>query len=126
MKVTIYGCSDDLVEVEGDLAEEFNGDDVTLVFGDGTHIHAQYQRDGCWRIDRIKEGTARYAKTFVAVDSDSDDYSDRVELEGALGSVDKIRSHLELIHALEDATWRDISKEDAPAIYALAKKAGVL
>ena len=125
-KVTVYGSSDDLVEVEGDITDEFNGDTVTLIFGDGTHLLAQYADDGCWHINLTKEGTATYRKVFTATDSDSDSYSDRVELEGDLVSVDKLRSRSEIVDALGNASWRNISEADAQALYAMAKKTGAL
>jgi hypothetical protein len=87
-KVTIYGASDDLIEVEGDFSEEYNpsnDDDPTyLAFGDGTVLSVKYgdATGGFWRINRVRVGTATYAKT-EATDED-DDYSDRVTLEGDL------------------------------------------
>ena len=126
MKVRVYGSSDDLVEVEGDLSEEFDGDKVNLIFGDGTQLLVWYGNDGCWHITRAKEGTATYTKVFTATDSNSDSYSDRVELEGDLISVDKLRSHQEMVSALDNARWRNVSAENALALYALAKKAGAL
>lgn len=131
MKVTVYGRSDDLVEVDGDLSEEFGGGEAgtTLVFGDGTHLLVKYADDGCWRIERTKTGTATCTKVFTATDSDSKEYSDRVELEGDLVSVDKVRSRGEIVDALDGARWREVraaSVEDALALYALAKKVGAI
>lgn len=86
-KVKIYGASDDLIEVEGDITEEFNppyGDDnpCYLAFGDGTMLSVQYDKDGMWRINRLNEGTAAYSK-IEATDPDKN-YSDVVTLEGDL------------------------------------------
>jgi hypothetical protein len=84
-KVTVYGASDDLIEVEGDIREEFNprSDDVEegnayLAFSDGTVLKVKY--DGCWRITPVARGSAEYQKT-EATDEDKD-YSDKVTLEG--------------------------------------------
>ena len=126
MKVTVSGASDDLVEVDGDLSEEFGGDEVTLVFGDGTHLLVRYAEDGCWRVSLVKQGTATYRHVFTATDSDSDNYSDRAELEGDLISVDMVRDHREIVRMLGSANWRAISDDNAQALYALAKKAGAL
>ena len=126
MKVTVSGASDDLVEVDGDLSEEFGGDEVTLVFGDGTHPLVRYAEDGCWRVSLVKQGTATYRHVFTATDSDSDNYSDRAELEGDLISVDMVRDHREIVRMLGSANWRAISDDNAQALYALAKKAGAL
>ena len=86
-KVTVYGASDDLVEVEGAIDEEFNPpsyDDARagtfLAFSDGTLLKIKY--DGCWRIRPVFHGTAKYEKR-EATDEDKD-YSDRVTLDGDL------------------------------------------
>ena len=92
MKITIYGASDDLVEVEGDISEEFtydsrDGDDeepggAYLAVSDGTLLRIVYggKGGGLWRITPIKRGSATYEKR-EATDEDRD-YSDRVTLEG--------------------------------------------
>lgn len=87
--VTVYGASDDLIEVEGHLSEEFNPSDhngetsMLLAFGDGTVLLVSYTDTGIWRIRRTYTGTAVYA-----MDEDPGDlvdrYSDRVTLSGDL------------------------------------------
>ncbi|MBZ0270558.1 hypothetical protein K8I61_00865 [bacterium] len=93
--VTIRGASDDLIEVEGDINEEFNHygscDDNAepryLAFGDGTVLSITYGvGGGFWRINRVRAGSAVYEKQ-EATDENSDDYSDRVTLTGELGCV---------------------------------------
>jgi len=86
--VVIYGASDDMIEIEGALREEFDGGDdlAYLAFSDGTVLSVQYADDGCWRINRVATGTAIYSKT-EAVESDGDDYSDRVTLSGPAGEL---------------------------------------
>jgi hypothetical protein len=80
--VTVYGASDDLVEVEGDIVEEFDvgsqGNDCFLAFSDGTVLSVRY--DGFWRIHRLAIGSARCVKRD-GTDEDTD-YSDRVTLTG--------------------------------------------
>ena len=90
-KVMIYGASDDLVEVEGDIREEFNppyGDDEGpsyLAFSDGTVLSIAYSEGGTrlWRINRVAEGTAKYEKQ-EATGPDAD-YSDHVTLTDEFG-----------------------------------------
>lgn len=82
-KVTIYGASDDLVEIEGDLDEEFGGDDVVLAFGDGTVLRVSFAPSGVWGIERQAAGSAVYEKV-EAPPGDEDNYSDRVTLIGRL------------------------------------------
>ena len=87
MKVTIYGASDDLIEVEADTgwAEEFNpaSDDKAsyLAFSDGTVLSVEYTDAGIWRINRVKSGTLKYEKAEAPAD-DSKNYSDRATLHG--------------------------------------------
>ena len=82
--ITIYGASDDLIEVEGAIREEFNPhsehEPDYLAFSDGTVLSVKYDNDGLWRINRVAKGSAKYSKV-EATDID-DDYSDRVTLTG--------------------------------------------
>lgn len=89
-KVTIYGASDDLIEVEGDIHEEFSWpgwklgggseESALLAVSDGTILRVRYDVEGCWRIERIAVGAAIYQHTPAT--SPKDDYSDRVTLTG--------------------------------------------
>lgn len=81
MSVTIYGVSDDLIEVEGDIREEFNpsdDDSSVLAFSDGTILKAIYDQEGIWRMTPLVRGTAAYS-IEQAVDGDA---TDIVNLEG--------------------------------------------
>lgn len=84
-KVTIYGASDDLIEVEGDVEEEFNPppDEATgiLAFSDGTVLRVEYTNDGIWRVTPLFKGTATIS-IVQAASEDDDNYSDRATLEG--------------------------------------------
>lgn len=88
MKLKIEGASDDLIELKGDLSEEFNhytaGDEekpAYIAFGDGTLLNIVYDKNGIWRITTIVKGTAKFTKTEGIV---SEDTNDIVELEGDL------------------------------------------
>lgn len=82
----VYGASDDLIEIEGDIREEFyavSGEKPTLLaFSDGTLLQVQYGGGGqaFWRITPLVYGAAKYQKT-EATDEDVN-YSDIVTLEG--------------------------------------------
>lgn len=90
--VTVYGASDDLIEIEGDLSEEFtpsDDHDTWLVFGDGTILSVRYDQTGTWRITRTSNGTA----AMIWEEASADDgnradgkpaYSDVVTLIGDL------------------------------------------
>lgn len=84
-EVTVYGASDDLIEVDGVLREEFSPPydepEALLAFSDGTVLRVRYDEDGCWRITPLARGTAEYSK-IEAVGPDDPSYSDRVTLSG--------------------------------------------
>lgn len=82
MKVTVYGASDDLVELEGDLSEEFStsNDGGFLSFSDGTILLVEYRDEGLWKISQLAVGAADFSLR-PATDLDKD-YSDRATLEG--------------------------------------------
>jgi hypothetical protein len=82
--VTIYGASDDCIEIEGDIKDEIYANDdasTKLAFSDGTVLSVNYDRDGLWKVYRLVEGSATMER-FEATDPDSDEYSDRVTLTG--------------------------------------------
>lgn len=75
----IYGASDDLIEVEGAIREEFDpsGDDdgTLLVCSNGTVLRITYTDAGIWRIVPVTTG---YGSTVIdlAPEDDDDNYSD--------------------------------------------------
>lgn len=55
----VYGASDDLVEIDGDISEEFGRFDSEgdyLAFSDGTVLKAIYDEDGIWRMKQVFKG----------------------------------------------------------------------
>ncbi len=91
-KITIYGASDDLVEIEGDFREEFyvsSADSFNLAFGDGTVLDINFDRHGIWRINRVFAGSASFEKLEALGDEGARDdgtpaYSEVVKLSGDL------------------------------------------
>ena len=78
MGIKIYGASDDLIEIEGDITEEFNvylqGDQSkVLAFSDGTVVRVAYDKDGIWRITRLFGGTCGFDKIEGDVQADTND-----------------------------------------------------
>lgn len=65
--IEVYGASDGLIEVEGDIREEFSysgearGVDV-LAFSDGTLLSIEYDQNGIWRINLLASGALAYNK----------------------------------------------------------------
>lgn len=64
MPVTVYGASDDLIEIEGDISEEFTyglrheSSGAILAFSDGTVIRIHYglADEAMWRIIPVRHG----------------------------------------------------------------------
>jgi hypothetical protein len=89
MKVTIYGASDDLIEVTGDISEEFplnnsrEGD--LLAFSDGTLLRIAYT-DGVWRITPLVRGTATLT-VYQWVDGDEGHSDQGTLVEGDQGDL---------------------------------------
>lgn len=71
----VTGASDDLIELRGELYEEFSSYDCNngvIAFSDGTILNVRYD-DGIWRFNLISKGTL-YIKTEQGiVDEDTND-----------------------------------------------------
>lgn len=87
--ITVTGASDDLIEVDGAIREEFNardtdrgGDGNLLAFSDGTVLHIDYTRAGVWRIAPLARGTATLTIDQCSGDEDDDRYTDVATLAG--------------------------------------------
>jgi hypothetical protein len=88
--ITIYGASDDCIEVDGDISEEFqyqkpgygqpSGD--LLAFSDGTVLRIEFTRSGVWRITPVVHGAAGLT-IEQAPENDDSNRPDRATLSGA-------------------------------------------
>lgn len=84
--LTIYGASDDLIEVEGDVEEEFGwwaGDgeeERFLACSDGNLFRAHYDDDGIWRFSHLAKGANKCSVEPGSLDKD--DNSDVITLSG--------------------------------------------
>jgi hypothetical protein len=98
--IRIYGASDDLLEIEGDVEEELNpsSDDAekdggcVLACSDGTLIGVRYDENGCWRLTPVVMGAAKWSKVEATADEgrradDTPAYSDVVTLDGEIAWV---------------------------------------
>lgn len=77
-KLKIYGHSDDLVEIEGDIREEweaFDAGQCYIAISDGTLLHITYDHEGVWRVTPcvIGEGTNYSNKQAVSANFDNSD-----------------------------------------------------
>lgn len=82
-EITVYGASDDLIEVDGAIVEEFNprsNDPVLLAFSDGTVLRIQYSDTGVWRIQPVVCGRGTDLVIEQAPEDDDANYSDRATL----------------------------------------------
>lgn len=90
MSTRIYGTSDDLIEVEGDIYDEFGAWGGTHVkCSDGTILKFEYSPDHCdgiWKASIIRTGTL-FDRIDVCNDPDSIPYSDQVWLKDGITSV---------------------------------------
>lgn len=91
-ELTIYGASDDLIEVDGDIREEFTANDGPnlLAFSDGTLLDVRYSESGVWRINALSRcASTTYVKDEATADEGRREdgtpaYSDKVTLDGFL------------------------------------------
>ena len=81
MKITITGASDDLIEIGGDISEEFDGGsgEAFLTCGDGSVLNINYDKNGIWRVSRLIAGSGSF--TLVPGDVDKDTF-DVATMEG--------------------------------------------
>ena len=95
--VKVYGCSDDLVEIEGSAYREDEigcyDKDVRIRFVDGTVIRVGYAKPSmaAWYIIVEKQGTAEQ-KLTVCEDENAKVYSDVFEIDA------EIKSHSVIAH----------------------------
>jgi len=83
---TLYGASDDLIELEGGIDDELGAYDVVsnFVLSDGTRGTIEYTKDGVWRINILEHGDVRVHiihPTREEIDNDTN-YTDRATFIG--------------------------------------------
>ena len=85
MTVTVYGASDDLIEIDGDIHEEFShyssgeeGDPALLAFSDGTVLRIVHDSEGMAH-HPVVQGTATLTHTFG---QDDREHTDKATLDG--------------------------------------------
>lgn len=72
----VTGASDDLIELDGELCEEFGTyhcGDGRMAFSDGTLLTVKYDSDGLWRFKLIFKGSLYDHKIEGCVNDDTDD-----------------------------------------------------
>lgn len=89
-ELTIYGASDNLIEVESTSfrAEEFNvylqnpADTLLLAVSDGTVLRVRYDEEGIWRFTPTVVGSANVDIKVCPGGYQEENYTDRVTLTG--------------------------------------------
>lgn len=77
----VFGSSDDLIELSGDLREEFSclePEGALLAFSNGLVLRVVYSGTGVWRITPVTGSGYRLTQ---APENDPDNYSDRALLD---------------------------------------------
>lgn len=84
MATKVYGCSDDLIEFDGDFRGEvgcFGTDDrdngVLVALSDGTFLEVKFGKndEGIWEVKLVKKGEL-FDRIDQCDDADADPYSD--------------------------------------------------
>jgi hypothetical protein len=91
MTLKLYGASDDLIELDGDIDDEFyigdgadeGGEGGCVGLSDGTVLGVIYDHDGVWRFTIKKNGTSEVQITGNDPD-DKNNYSDTVTITGPI------------------------------------------
>ena len=81
--LTITGASDDIIEIGGDISEEFNAysrrdnsgarEAFILTVSDGSLFKVLYDSDGIWRVISVVRGGAGFSKVDGDVTADTND-----------------------------------------------------
>lgn len=86
--ITISGASDDLIEVNGDIREEFylnnhaNNDGDLIACSDGTILRVGFSDQGVWRITTVARGSAKLV--IDQATEDDEDGTDVATLDGEI------------------------------------------
>jgi hypothetical protein len=89
MSTTIYGCSDDLIELDGDIYDEIGcyEQPTRIKFDNGVLLGVEYEADGHWRITLLtdSEGVSivKAEDRPGYTDVDGEIYSDLATVTGA-------------------------------------------
>ena len=75
-KTKLTGCIDDLIEIEGEIVDEFSDyycSNGRIAFSDGTLISVNYDDEGIWRFNPIVKGSLYLGKEDGCVNEDTND-----------------------------------------------------
>ncbi len=90
-EITIYGLSDDLVEVEGEIGDEWGGGDDPsfVVLSTGDRFSVTYGDRGVWVVEHVEiSGECKVSIERAPEGEDPDPYTDKVTVTGPFTWVD--------------------------------------
>ena len=77
----IYGASDDLIELDGAISEEYGTDNAKVECSDGTKFEIKYT--GEWKVANLQKGS-EFKQLIESVGDNCSSYSDIVVLSGLI------------------------------------------
>lgn len=82
MATEVYGASDDLIEIDGDIRAEGGTDNGMVIFNDGTVLIVSYGKagQGIWRVECLHAGEL-FDRIEECDDEDAERYSDTAHLK---------------------------------------------
>ena len=92
MATQVYGCSDDLIEFDGDIGGEVGcygtddrDDGVLVMFSDGTVLEVKYGKNdrAIWGVRLVEKGSL-FDRIDLCVDEDDAPYSDVARFRSGL------------------------------------------
>lgn len=83
MSTKIYGCSDDLIEFEGDVSGEVSTSSALIMCSDGTLLDIEYGHEGVWRIRVLRQGDL-FTHLYICKEQGDEIYSDSVTFNSGL------------------------------------------
>lgn len=86
--LVLRGYSDDLIEVEGAITEEWGATDepAIVAFSDGTAARIEFDSDGVWRVSTLRVGPGSAVAHLPGVVGDDENYSDVLSITAAPGA----------------------------------------
>lgn len=82
--IRITGASDDLIEIDGAINEEFSSYDCKdglLAVSDGTLIKVEYDDNGIWRLTPLYRGSSYVGHSMGDIEQDTNDV---VSMDGVI------------------------------------------
>jgi hypothetical protein len=103
--IKVYGASDDLIEIDGDIREEFNTHDGILLFSDGTMLEVRFNGMGLWKISVLQAGEAHVHRAQVAGAGVIEDEESPSDVAHYTDVVHLIGGHIKFVALVDRLAW---------------------